>query len=211
MRPQPPSAGRRFAWRAPPTAHFGEKPAGIAFPGLAMETVRPFGGELSTYWESVDAIRASTTITSLVVPLLLFTPDSEEARDGRREVRTHCQRDERVAVVSAAGGVLVQGEDRLDGRVRKAVEGGGDRSRGVLGQAGQRRTTLVPTVHQSARLAGTLRQLVRRRKDQRLLQLSGCPSGHAASEQGGDHLGRRARRHPRLHLSNAPPRSLQVR
>ena len=54
-------------------------------------------------------------------------------------------------------------------------------------------------------------QVVRRRQDQRQLQLPRSPSRRPAQQQGRHHLGRRAGRHPRADLSGSAPRSLQVR
>ena len=57
-------------------------------------------------------------------------------------------------------------------------------------------------------------QLVRRRQAQRLLQLprpSSRGQARLAPQQGGDHLGGRARRHARAHLRRAAPRGLPLR
>ena len=56
----------------------------------------------------------------------------------------------------------------------------------------------------------TVCQMVRRRKNQRLLQLPGRPSYIPREEQSRHHLGRRARRHAHAHLSATASRSLQV-
>ena len=51
-----------------------------------------------------------------------------------------------------------------------------------------------------------VRQVVRRRQDQRLLQLPRSPSDHRAAQQGGAHLGGRAGRRARPHLPDAGER-----
>ena len=66
-------------------------------------------------------------------------------------------------------------------------------------------------LRQGARVERAGRQVVRRRQDERLLQLPRCPPVDLAQEQGRPHLGRRARRHAHADLSATAPRSLQVR
>ena len=70
-------------------------------------------------------------------------------------------------------------------------EAAGDTER-LLGQAG-RRAALVQAVRQSARLERAVRQVVRRRPDQRLLQLPRRAPRHAAAEQGGASSGKASR------------------
>ena len=79
-----------------------------------------------------------------------------------------------------------------------------------MGETG-RRAALVPAVYQGARLAGAARPLVRRRSDQRRLQLPRSAPGHAPARQAGLDLGRRAGRHPPADATRAAPRSVQVR
>ena len=67
---------------------------------------------------------------------------------------------------------------------------------GFLGQDGQR-APLVQALHQGSGVERAVCQVVRRRPDQRLLQLPRRPSEHAPAEQGRLHLGRRAGRRPR--------------
>ncbi len=62
--------------------------------------------------------------------------------------------------------------------VRGAVEGGRRRHPRVLGQDG-RRAALVQAVRQGARVERAVRQVVRRRADERLLQLPRRPPRHA--------------------------------
>src|SRR3954468_9280933 len=57
----------------------------------------------------------------------------------------------------------------------------------------QARAGVDRTVEPGARLATASRALVRRRKAQRLGQLPRSPSRRSSAEQGGAHLGRRAR------------------
>ena len=87
--------------------------------------------------------------------------------------------------------------------------GGGPR--GLLGRAGRAKLHWAKPLEQGPRLAAAVREVVRRRQDQRLRQLPRPPPATARGEQGGDHLGGRAGRHARAHLPGAAPRGLPLR
>ena len=70
---------------------------------------------------------------------------------------------------------------------------------GVLGRHRQG-AALVHALAAGARVEPAVRQVVRRRHDQPLLQLPRPAPRHLAAQQGGDHLGGRAGRQPRPHL-----------
>ena len=91
-----------------------------------------------------------------------------------------------------------------------AVGPRGRRSARVLGRAGPRRAALVHAVHQGARVERAVRPVVRRRQDERLVQLPRPQSGGRAGRPHGDPLGRRAGRQPHAHLCRAAPRRVQV-
>ncbi len=96
------------------------------------------------------------------------------------------------------------------GRLRSAVERGCGRRRKILGRT-RRRAALVSALRQSTGVERAGRQMVRRRSDQRFVQLPRRAPAHRAEEQGGARVGRRAGRHPYAHLSATAPRSVQVR
>ena len=115
-------------------------------------------------------------------------------------------------------------ETRLSRRRRSSPQGANVTRRRVraargVGQAttprasgpSRRSAALVQAVDAGARLERAARQVVRRRQDQRQLQLPRPPPRRAAQEQGRHHLGRRAGRQPRADLSATAPRGLQVR
>ena len=91
---------------------------------------------------------------------------------------------------------------------KKIYDGVDQVTREILGEAG-RGIALAEEVDQGARLEAAVCQVVRRRQTQRLRQLPRPPSRRPAPQQGGDHLGRRAGRHARAHLSATSPRGLR--
>ena len=119
------------------------------------------------------------------------------------------QRDERRAGLPAAARFCRQGPHRLHGAVRKPLPRGGRRPGGLLGPHG-RRTALVRAVPEGAPVGRAVGQVVRRREDERLLQLPRYSSANPAAEQGGPDLGGRAGRYPRADLPDAARRGLPL-
>ena len=69
----------------------------------------------------------------------------------------------------------------------------------------------IAAVDEGPRLAAAAREVVRRRPAERQRQLSRSPRPHRAPQQGGAHLGRRARRSPHADLFRSPPAGQSVR
>ena len=67
-----------------------------------------------------------------------------------------------------SGGVLRQAEHRLAAGLRKAVRAGQGRPGEILGRSGPRGAALVQAVRQGAGVERAVRQVVRRRQDERL-------------------------------------------
>ena len=88
-------------------------------------------------------------------------------------------------------------------------------SRALLGADGEAARLVVPALEEGAPVEAAACKVVRRRADQRRVQLPRSTSHRReflAPQQGRDHLGGRARRlRACSHLRPAPPRSLQVR
>ena len=85
------------------------------------------------------------------------------------------------------------------------------RPRGVLGEAGRRPPRLVRALAHRARVGPPVRQVVRRRQAQRLVQLPRPPRRRRSGRQGRLPLGGRARRHPHHHLRRPVARRLAAR
>ena len=113
---------------------------------------------------------------------------------------------DRGAHLSAVRGVHRRGARQRSRRLRPRRRGSG----GVLGGLRQR-ARVDHAVHARARVGVAGREVVRRRPPQRRGQLPGSPRPHGAPQQGGDHLGRRARRPPHAHLLRSLPRRERVR
>ncbi len=90
--------------------------------------------------------------------------------------------------------------------LRKSRQG----SRSVLG-AVRLGARVEHALDEGARLEAAAREVVRRRQAQRERQLPRPPRPHVAQEQGGHHLGRRARREAHADLLGAVSRGLSVR
>ena len=88
---------------------------------------------------------------------------------------------------------------------------GGCRPRGVLGRAGEEVHQLVQALRHGARVGSPLREVVRRRPDERLVQLPGSPRRGGQGREGRLSLRRRERRHPDDHLRRAALRRLPLR
>ena len=113
---------------------------------------------------------------------------------------------DRGAPVRAIGGIPAAGVS-ADAENPRAVLG---RSGSVLGQGGAG-AALVPALAEGAGVEPAERQVVRRRADQRLLQLRGPPHQGRAAQQGRADLGGRAGRQPRADLLGPVPRGQPVR
>ncbi len=126
-------------------------------------------------------------------------------------VRPARYRHARKPLVSTHAGVFGPGANQVDRRIPAALGRGRGRSSWFLGEARQGRATLVRAVFQGARVERTVRRVVRRRQDQRLLQLPRSPRGRGPRRSRRPVLGRRARRCPAAHLRRAASRGVQVR
>jgi hypothetical protein len=84
------------------------------------------------------------------------------------------------------------------------------KSPGILGQSCQG-AALVQAMEKSPPVELAVGQVVYRREAQRVVQLPGSSRQRRAKKQGGDHLGRRARRRACADLSRRLARSQQVR
>ena len=113
--------------------------------------------------------------------------------DGGASGRADRHGDAGDAGLPAAGGVRGQGADQVAGRVPEAVGRSGRRSAAVLGRAGQRRAALVQAVHQGAGVERAVRQVVRRRQDERVVQLPRSQSGGRAAATGRRSSGKASR------------------
>ncbi len=82
--------------------------------------------------------------------------------------------------------------------------------RGVLGPPGGRAPHLAAGVGHHPRVGSALREVVRRRPAQRLVQLPRPPRGGGQGRQGRLPLGRRAGRHPHAHLRRPPRRGAEA-
>ena len=91
------------------------------------------------------------------------------------------------------------------------VRRGRRRLRGLLGRPGPRPPRLGRRLPHHPGVGPALRQVVRRRQAQRLLQLPRPPRRRGQGRQGGLPLGGRARRHPHHHLLGAARRRAALR
>jgi len=134
------------------------------------------------------------TITSLLHEKRLFPPSEEFRKQAN------------INTLEEYETLFKEAEEDLE------VQGSRGRLRGLLGQTGRGAPRLVQEVGQGPLRRTPLLEMVRRRPDQRFLQLPRPTPRYPTPHQDGPHLGRRTRgRQQILHLRRTPPRGLQIR
>ena len=96
---------------------------------------------------------------------------------------------------------FAQRANQIARRVSGALGPGRRRPARILGRPSPRRTALVQAVRQGPRLERAVRRVVRRRQDERLLQLPRRAPRRGRGQPHRHPLGRRAGRHAHAHLS----------
>src|SRR5206468_7793839 len=122
------------------------------------------------------------------------------SRSGTAHARQHRIASGGKASIQAATGHQQQGADQDYGAVSPNVTRI-DAAAGQVLDARSQRISLARAVEKSARMEAAVREMVCRRQTECFGKLSGPASRRAASEQGGNHLGRRTGRQTYAHLS----------